>query len=653
MPCGNRDHEHPSWPQQGTHQFVIEACEKRCGWCIYRTGSANNLRVHANRHVKNETTLKGITIVKGKAGRKRVQMTRRRFPASGAPNENLSRSTSVGRSDEGMNPDDSDGGDFNPSPGFLPGCSESPAPSHPAPLEMGPKSRYPPLLSEYALVRQGNPPYDERHFTILKKAANASDKKLQATKAWENAQNPGENQHRDFSYLGEAALHGTEFRAGSAQDYQLTEGPRPQDSDTDEPAPEVIEIDPNTDDRLSHSRSPNNQNSTLGWPGSSGQNSETGAAHQNITSGPRLDRATLQELGYTQSEINEILAYLCSFTNPIDANHQPVLSTESINKIHKQILMPLFRKPSLDNFGVLVLNLFEDIYINNKIGCLRDLQRHLMSLAKAVAGSDLEYLRFSNALVLCIERTLGYFSDEVELLDNREKTRDYEDPYSEQYFIGLFAGIHLVAPDVRGAVTVAGKEDVWTCDYSWCLLRLNIRKEYLLVHLQEYHDEDVGCTDDEELASREVDTSFWRCSWCLIRNNSRNRWKCQDCNAHCEEIRIRARTTASDHRAGMGYDAPSSIPTCTSTTESPQTDIPIPRIGPRELQEQPSASRSQTSTGNVPDAALDFPATVPLGQAVARVGSERHPRRGQPHLVPTTALTQTVYLSQNTFPAPT
>jgi len=45
-----------------------------------------------------------------------------------------------------MNPDDSDGCDFNPSPGFPPGCSESPAPSHPAPLELVPESRNPPRI---------------------------------------------------------------------------------------------------------------------------------------------------------------------------------------------------------------------------------------------------------------------------------------------------------------------------------------------------------------------------------------------------------------------------------------------------------------------------------------------------------------------------
>ena len=236
-----------------------------------------------------------------------------------------------------------------------------------------------PLLSEDALVRQGNLPYNEGYFTLLKEVTNANGKKLQATKALENAQNPGENQHRDLSYLEEATLHGAIFRTKIAQNYQLTKGPRPQDSNTDEPAPEVIEIDPNTDDRLSHSRSPNNQNSTQGWPGSSGQNSETLAVHQNLPSGPWPDSATLQKLGYAQSEINIIIAYLCSSPNPIDAYHQPVLSTESINKIHKQILIPLFRKPSLKSFKRLLLHSF--VYICT-IGYLRDLERRLLSLAK-------------------------------------------------------------------------------------------------------------------------------------------------------------------------------------------------------------------------------------------------------------------------------
>ncbi len=45
MPCDNRDHEHPRWPMEGAVQFVIEACETQCGWCMYETKNANNLRV--------------------------------------------------------------------------------------------------------------------------------------------------------------------------------------------------------------------------------------------------------------------------------------------------------------------------------------------------------------------------------------------------------------------------------------------------------------------------------------------------------------------------------------------------------------------------------------------------------------------------------
>jgi hypothetical protein len=70
-----------------------------------------------------------------------------------------------------------------------------------------------PLLSEDALVRQGDRPYDERYFTILKKVPDACGKKLQATEAGRNDPSHGENQYREFSYLGEAALHDSELRA--------------------------------------------------------------------------------------------------------------------------------------------------------------------------------------------------------------------------------------------------------------------------------------------------------------------------------------------------------------------------------------------------------------------------------------------------------
>ncbi|PMD53686.1 uncharacterized protein K444DRAFT_143738 [Hyaloscypha bicolor E] len=93
-------------------------------------------------------------------------MARRRFPASGAPNDNLSRSTSVRRSDEGMNPDESDGGGFDPSPVFLPGRSESPAPSHPAPLELMPESRNPPWTLNPQARNFGSPESSAKELII-------------------------------------------------------------------------------------------------------------------------------------------------------------------------------------------------------------------------------------------------------------------------------------------------------------------------------------------------------------------------------------------------------------------------------------------------------------------------------------------------------
>ncbi|KAK0726078.1 hypothetical protein B0H67DRAFT_146604 [Lasiosphaeris hirsuta] len=78
MPCATKDHVHPPWPKEGTHQLHIEACETYCGWCDYHTSHANNLRAHARRHVRNagikDKGLRGISIVQGKAGRGRIVM---------------------------------------------------------------------------------------------------------------------------------------------------------------------------------------------------------------------------------------------------------------------------------------------------------------------------------------------------------------------------------------------------------------------------------------------------------------------------------------------------------------------------------------------------------------------------------------------------
>ena len=52
IPCSDRDHEHPPWPEGVEQVLVIEACETKCGWCKYHTNFANNLRIVSNRFLE-------------------------------------------------------------------------------------------------------------------------------------------------------------------------------------------------------------------------------------------------------------------------------------------------------------------------------------------------------------------------------------------------------------------------------------------------------------------------------------------------------------------------------------------------------------------------------------------------------------------------
>ncbi|KAE9366071.1 hypothetical protein N431DRAFT_562722, partial [Stipitochalara longipes BDJ] len=154
MPCINRGHAHPLWPGEGMHEFIIEACENHCGWCDYQTKSANNLRVHANRHLKNEPTLKDIKIVKGTAGRKKLQIARRRFEALKAREVIPSGSAILDSLDDEIKIKGSGRGSFelnvksnrDSSPIFGAFFSPRPDPSHLALLEQRPSMQDPLIL---------------------------------------------------------------------------------------------------------------------------------------------------------------------------------------------------------------------------------------------------------------------------------------------------------------------------------------------------------------------------------------------------------------------------------------------------------------------------------------------------------------------------
>jgi hypothetical protein len=135
-------------------------------------------------------------------------------------------------------------------------------------------------------------------------------------------------------------------------------------------------------------------------------------------------------------------------------------------------------------------------------------------------------------------------------------------------------------------------EGFWSCNRSSCyLFGLDLlRREYLLTHLQHYHEEDVGYTTNEELADCKIDPQFWglseyaqlsthsvqlpsdfptlacwrrrtgwmqnrpsgwRCSRCLRPQYDDVKWLCVFCKITCEEPRIKARITLREKLASI------------------------------------------------------------------------------------------------------
>jgi hypothetical protein len=188
------------------------------------------------------------------------------------------------------------------------------------------------------------------------------------------------------------------------------------------------------------------------------------------------------------------------------------------------------------------------------------------------------YLSFCNILTYHIERSIPQSGFGVDLISYEEQTYPHEDPYSRRYFVDFFTRIYAEASIVDEKVE---KRGLWSCDRRYCrFLCLDLlRREYLLTHLQHYHEEDVGyavneglaeckidpefwghseyaqlsthsnypqisrlwLSGDEELAGCKLDPRFWRCSRCLLLQTDNIQWLCVFCKITCEVPRKIAR----------------------------------------------------------------------------------------------------------------
>jgi hypothetical protein len=156
-------------------------------------------------------------------------------------------------------------------------------------------------------------------------------------------------------------------------------------------------------------------------------------------------------------------------------------------------------------------------------------------------------------------------------LSDEEKTRRDQLTYSEAYFTELSERIHKEANRKLGLSELPIGE-VWNCPATPCFFRHeSMSKSYLMVHLQEYHNEDVGCTSEEELAGRALSPPTWRCRYCFGVNGVSPNNACCYCKAPCEEIRIKARAELSFRENGMGTIQQDSPPVHASTIASSQS----------------------------------------------------------------------------------
>jgi hypothetical protein len=112
--------------------------------------------------------------------------------------------------------------------------------------------------------------------------------------------------------------------------------------------------------------------------------------------------------------------------------------------------------------------------------------------------------------------------------------------------------IHEDVEHLSETSTYLSPEKGYFCDHEDCLykayaskLGLNLLKRYYKVHLQYYHNGDVGFNAEKDLMGCSIYYSYWYCSRCLckVRTSSQacRKWVCPFCHLHCEQIHIKAR----------------------------------------------------------------------------------------------------------------
>jgi len=231
-----------------------------------------------------------------------------------------------------------------------------------------------PFLEYRELVRPTDQPYNEMYFMEVEGSLKAHYQLSDVAREEESGFNREVGQdHREELSHSIGTLHGADNRVGNVAmipDHRLEERSEPQERDTNESILDIAAWTSSYQRSFQEAAYP---------PGDSSQNGTSQHLNPDLP-GPVL--SSLKDLGYSETELDGVSTGLGNFMLQCCREKRAhKLSISAFNCIHKEILLPLLRRPSLQECKPFVLDCVGRIYASN-LENLRDVETSLLLSAR-------------------------------------------------------------------------------------------------------------------------------------------------------------------------------------------------------------------------------------------------------------------------------
>lgn len=138
----------------------------------------------------------------------------------------------------------------------------------------------------------------------------------------------------------------------------------------------------------------------------------------------QLSRGSNSVLTRSQSAITRSISAM-----EVENSKKHKLSSDGHAEIEKHTLGPLLENERLKPFHPILEDVRQQIE-DERISCLRDLEKTVFSLAPAVKATDAAYVRFCQHTILCLGQTVSF-------LNGRDLCTPTDKPYNNGYFVDL------------------------------------------------------------------------------------------------------------------------------------------------------------------------------------------------------------------------